>query len=863
MLKLENIVKTYQTGTVQQTALRNVSLTFRRSEFVCILGQSGSGKTTMLNIIGGLDRYTSGQMSIGGVPTDTYKERDWDRYRNRSVGFIFQSYNLIPHQSVLANVELAMTISGASKKRRRRHAVRALAMVGLKEHMHKRPNQLSGGQMQRVAIARALVNDPDILLADEPTGALDSETSIQIMQLLQEIAEDRLVIMVTHNAELAEQYATRTVRLLDGQIVSDSDPYYETGEEEPARPLRHSHGVDKKRLPKTSMSFGTALSLSFNNLRTKKGRTFLTAFAGSIGIIGIALILALSSGMQSYVSDIETDTLSSYPIIIESQAVDLSDSAAETSSSASESEEGAQAQPADGVQQSGFAGDTLQRETPRTQHNDLAAFKAYLDSEAGNSIRQHTSAVRYGYGLELQVYSADTQRITQINPSPVYTGEDGNVTEEIWTEMIGNTELLQSQYDLLAGSWPQDYHDVVLVLDENNAISDTAMYALGLKDAAEFEELRTKVENGEAIRRDEYETASFSYDDLLGMEFLAVSNAAYYEEADGVWLDRRSDEAFMKDLLGSAETLRISGIIRPAADAAAAVIEGTVGYTAELTEHMIALNNDSAVVRAQKETPETNVFTGSAFMDTQNMSQDEVLEALPQAQRARLELLPESVRSVFLSYYMENAASTYEGNLQTLGAVDPDTPSTVELYLKDFSARDSVLAAIDAYNAERRQAGEESAAIQYTDVVGTMISSVTDVIDMITYLLIGFVSISLVVSSIMIGIITYISVLERTKEIGVLRSLGASRRDISRVFNAETAIVGLAAGLIGVGATLLLSLPINAVIQNLSGVSGIASLPPAGALVLILVSVALTMIAGLIPAHAAAKKDPVTALRSE
>lgn len=861
MLKLENIVKTYQTGTVQQTALRNVSLTFRRSEFVCILGQSGSGKTTMLNIIGGLDRYTSGQMSIGGVPTDTYKDRDWDRYRNRSVGFIFQSYNLIPHQSVLANVELAMTISGASKKRRRCHAARALAMVGLKEHMHKRPNQLSGGQMQRVAIARALVNDPDILLADEPTGALDSETSIQIMQLLQEIAEDRLVIMVTHNAQLAQKYATRTVRLLDGQIVSDSDPYCETEAAEPRQSTRLSRGDGKKRLSKTSMSFGTALSLSFNNLRTKKGRTFLTAFAGSIGIIGIALILALSSGMQAYVSDIETDTLSSYPIIIESQAVDLSDSAAETSSSASESEEGAQ--PADGVQQSGFAGDTLQRETPRTQHNDLAAFKAYLDSEAGNSIRQHTSAVRYGYGLELQVYSADTQRITQINPSPVYTGEDGNVTEEIWTEMIGNTELLQSQYDLLAGSWPQDYHDVVLVLDENNAISDTAMYALGLKDAAEFEELRAKVENGEAIRRDEYETASFSYDDLLGMEFLVVSNAAYYEEADGIWLDRRSDEAFMKDLLGSAETLRISGIIRPAADAAAAVIEGTVGYTAELTEHMIALNNDSAVVRAQKETPETNVFTGGAFMDTQNMSQDEVLEALPQAQRARLELLPESVRSVFLSYYMENAASTYERNLQTLGAVDPDTPSTVELYLRDFSARDSVLAAIDAYNAERRQAGEESAAIQYTDVVGTMISSVTDVIDMITYLLIGFVSISLVVSSIMIGIITYISVLERTKEIGILRSLGASRRDISRVFNAETAIVGLAAGLIGVGATLLLSLPINAVIQNLSGVSGIASLPPAGALVLILVSVALTMIAGLIPAHAAAKKDPVTALRSE
>ena len=861
MLKLENIVKTYQTGTVQQTALRNVSLTFRRSEFVCILGQSGSGKTTMLNIIGGLDRYTSGQMSIDGVPTDTYKDRDWDRYRNRSVGFIFQSYNLIPHQSVLANVELAMTISGASKKRRRHHAVRALAMVGLKEHMHKRPNQLSGGQMQRVAIARALVNDPDILLADEPTGALDSETSIQIMQLLQQIAEDRLVIMVTHNAQLAQKYATRTVRLLDGQIVSDSDPYYETEAVEPRRSTRLSCGDGKKRLPKTSMSFGTALSLSFNNLRTKKGRTFLTAFAGSIGIIGIALILALSSGMQAYVSDMETDTLSSYPIIIESQAVDLSDSAAETSSSASESEKGVQ--PADGVQQSGFAGDTLQRETPRTQHNDLAAFKAYLDSEAGNSIRQHTSAVRYGYGLELQVYSADTQRITQINPSPVYTGEDGNVTEEIWTEMIGNTELLQSQYDLLAGSWPQDYHDVVLVLDENNAISDTAMYALGLKDAAEFEELRTKVENGEVIRRDEYETASFSYDDLLGMEFLVVSNAAYYEETDGIWLDRRSDEAFMKDLLGSAETLRISGIIRPAADAAAAVIEGTVGYTAELTEHMIALNNDSAVVRAQKETPETNVFTGGAFMDTQNMSQEELLKALPQAQRAQLELLPESVRSVFMSYYMENAASTYEGNLQTLGAVDPDTPSTVELYLRDFSARDSVLAAIDAYNSERRQAGEESAVIQYTDVVGTMISSVTDVIDMITYLLIGFVSISLVVSSIMIGIITYISVLERTKEIGILRSLGASRRDISRVFNAETAIVGLAAGLIGVGATLLLSLPINAVIQNLSGVSGIASLPPAGALVLILVSVALTMIAGLIPAHAAAKKDPVTALRSE
>lgn len=862
MLKLENIQKTYFTASLRQDALKGVSICFPRSEFVCILGPSGSGKTTLLNIIGGLDRYTSGKMSIGGVSTARYTERDWDAYRNRSVGFVFQNYNLIPHQSVLANVELALTISGVSRKERVRRAQQALESVHLGEQMHKKPNELSGGQMQRVAIARALVNDPEILLADEPTGALDSDTSLQIMDLLREIAQDRLVIMVTHNAALAETYADRIINLLDGKIVSDTRPYEEAQDavaesvaapEEQAAPDR-----PKKKNKKTSMSFATALVLSFNNLRTKRGRTLLTSFAGSIGIIGIALILALSSGMQAYISNVEADTLSSYPLIIQSEAVSLDMDSASATEKADTSETDHAGD--NGIYQSGFAGDMLQKETPQTQSNDLAAFKAYLDSDAGESIRRHTSAVRYGYGLELQVYSADTaDGVKQVNPSSLLDTS----SEQIWTEMIGNTELLQNQYDLLAGSWPKDYHDVVLVLDENNSISDTAMYALGLKDAAEFEEIREKVENGEAISSEDYAQADFTYDDLLGMQFKVLSNAAYYENEDSVWIDRRSDENFMKNVLSSAETLQISGIIRPSDHAAASVISGTIGYTPELTEHVISLNNSSAVVQAQQDSPQVNVFTGAAFLDTQNMSQDELLRTLPSAQRMQLMLLPESIRSMFLTYYLENAASTYADNLKTLGAVDADTPTTVELYLNDFSARDRVIEAIDAYNAQKQQLGQEDAVIQYTDLVGVMISSVTDVINIITYLLIAFVSVSLIVSSIMIGIITYISVLERTKEIGVLRSLGASRRDVSRVFNAETAIVGLSAGLIGVGVTLFLQLPINAIIKGLSGVEGIASLPPVGAIVLIFVSVALTIIAGLIPARAAAKKDPVSALRSE
>lgn len=869
MLQLKNIRKTYVTGGITQQALKGIDLNFRENEFVSILGQSGSGKTTLLNIIGGLDQYTDGDLIINGISTKQYKSSDWDAYRNKSIGFIFQSYNLIPHQTVLANVELALTLAGISKKERKQRAIEVLEKVGLKDHIHKKPNQMSGGQMQRVAIARALINNPDILLADEPTGALDSETSIQVMELLKEIAKDKLVIMVTHNPELAEQYSTRIIRLKDGVIQGDTNPCTEN------ETKQNDKEVEKKKTAKNkvSMSFFTALSLSFNNLKTKKGRTILTSFAGSIGIIGIALILALSNGMQAYIANVEEDTLSSYPITIQNQGIDLLKMQSNTMERASDSEEEHEL---DKVYQGGYAADTLELQNIKLKDNDLTKFKEYIESEDGKKIRDNTNAIQYGYNLDLQIYKPDTtDGIVQINPSPVLTQDAGNsqmassmkamgiTSSEVWTEMIGNEELLSSQYDLLAGQWPQNYNEVVLIVDENNEISDMTLYALGLKDSEELENIKEKLNEGKELSSSDYSKESYSYDDILQTEFKLVLNTDYYKNVNGKWVDQRNDEDYMKEIIDKGVTIKIAGIIRPSKEAASTSINGTIGYTNDLTKYVMKQTNASKIVKEQKNNPNVNVFTGKEFVNAEDISDEELLNQLDDSQKATIMALPEEERSSYLASYKESLNTTYEDNLETLGSVRSNQPASISLYLKDFDAREQVIEAIDEYNAQQTKAGNENNVIEYTDMVGIMTSSITSIINMITYLLIGFVSISLVVSSIMIGIITYISVLERTKEIGILRSIGASKKDVSRVFNAETMIVGFSAGAIGIIITLLLTIPINILIKNLSGVSNIAALPVEGAIILILISVFLTTIAGLIPAKMAAKKDPVIALRSE
>lgn len=861
MLQLKEVVKTYATEALTQTALKGVSIRFRKSEFVSILGPSGSGKTTLLNIIGGLDRYTSGDLLINGVSTRDYRDRDWDAYRNRSIGFVFQSYQLIPHQSVLSNVELALTLAGVSRKERRARAEAVLEQVGLRDHIHKKPNQLSGGQMQRVAIARALINNPEILLADEPTGALDSETSVQIMGLLKEIAREKLVIMVTHNPELAESYSTRIVRLLDGEIVSDSNPY-DGGEGDTVS--------EEREATKVSMSFWTALSLSLQNLRTKKGRTILTAFAGSIGIIGIAMILSLSSGMKGYITQVEEDALSTYPITIESQGIDL---LGEQEKHMAQSQEEEDSHDTDRVYQGGYAGRTLERQTLQLQNNDLARFKQWLEQGEETAIREGTSAIQYGYSTPLCVYRESEDGMLQVNPSPLLEeenpmpmaamGESMGISGDIWTEMMDNRSLLEDQYDVLAGRWPSSYDEVVLLVNENNEISDLTLYTLGLKDGQEVEEMKQDLADGKELDESQYEKTSYSYEELLNLQFRVLPVTAYYEKVDGAWIDRREDEAFMEQALEKALPLRVVGILRPSESAAAAAIGGSVGYTKELTEYLIDQVNQSDIAKEQKENPEINVFTGREFISAENMSQEELLATLSPGQQAQMRMLTEAERTTYLDAYAQSLEATYEDNLETLGIVDREKPSSVSLYLKGFESREQVIDAINRYNQEQQDQGHEEYVITYTDMVGIMMDSVKQIIDMISYLLIGFVSISLVVSSIMIGIITYISVLERTREIGILRSIGASKRDISRVFNAETVLVGLAAGLIGIGLTLLLLIPLNLVIEHLSGVSALAALPPLGGVILVVISVVLTMIAGLIPSRLAAKKDPVVALRTE
>ncbi len=985
MLRLSNITKTYPSGEV--TALRDVSLAFRPNEFVSILGPSGCGKTTLLNIIGGLDRYSSGELSVRGVPTTDFRDRDWDTYRNHSVGFVFQSYNLIPHQTVLANVELALTLSGVSRSERRKRAVDALEAVGLGDQLRKKPSQMSGGQMQRVAIARALVNDPDILLADEPTGALDSETSVQIMEILRKIAENKLIIMVTHNPELADTYSTRIIRLLDGRVIADSNPY---AAEEEAREVHKASAADAGKKGKTSMSFGTAVSLSMNNLMTKKGRTFLTAFAGSIGIIGIALILSLSNGIHLYIEKVQEDTLSTYPISIQQSTVDMSSLMA----SLMESREDKLESHEDGRVYSNVMMydlmDTMMSADVR--ENNLTAFIEYLESDE-SGIEDYASTIMYGYDAPLEIYATDTvDGITKINPSEMFadmmggsSASDGMTTGlsmgsllstssglNIWQKMIDNEELMEEQYDVIAGHWPESYEEVVLVVDKNNEINDVYLYALGFKDGEELREMMQAVMKGETFNA---ESTSWSYDELLGHEFALVLPADCYKKSDdGTYEYMGENESFMKVVIDNAVKLKIAGIVRPNPEAVAASLTGAIGYTSALTEYVIDRTAASAIVKEQLANEERDILTGLKFDDgtteiptgaaTAPYIREEIA-AMTNADKAALyakkastlsdedataqaneqlaampaEMVTEMVRTVMMEQSgmdeatvgaylasmseedfaatalsivvgqvkatyaaeietqlgtlstdelagqlevlletMEDEAvaekfaevmpawfsdSTYEENLKLLGYCDKTSPTSVNIYAKTFEDKDRIAEIITEYNRKCSADGREEDIINYTDYVALMMSSISTIINVISYVLIAFVSISLVVSSIMIGIITYISVLERTKEIGILRAIGASKKDISRVFNAETLIVGLTSGTLGIVTTLLLCIPANIVIKHLTDISNLTKLPPVGGIALILISMTLTLIAGLIPANLAAKKDPVEALRSE
>ena len=1013
MLQLKNIVKTYVAGDTKQDALKGVSMNFRENEFVSILGQSGSGKTTLLNIIGGLDRYTSGDLIINGVSTRKYKDADWDYYRNHSIGFVFQSYNLIPHQSVLSNVELALTLAGISKKERRARAIEVLKKVGLADHIHKRPNQMSGGQMQRVAIARALINNPDILLADEPTGALDSETSVQIMELLKEIAKDKLVIMVTHNPELAAKYSTRIIRVLDGRIVDDTDPYN----------VPDQVSVEPQKRKKISMSMATAVSLSFNNLKTKKGRTLLTAFAGSIGIIGIALILSLSTGIQDYVNDLQRDTLSSYPVTIEKEESPLASIL--TAAAPKEDEEDTEKKENTVYSNNRmyelfnamFASDS--------ETNNLTKFKKYLDErmaedddgKANDALKDHVETIQYQYDVKLNTYiktedgyrstdmttvftngttsqstssddSSDNSMSSMMGMSSSSMSQMSSSMMSLWSELLpgSNGELISDmvydQYDLEAGRWPEAADELVLIMSDQNEITDVAFYALGLMSDEEVTDMMKAVMKSEALSTEQRE---ISYDDILGTTFKLILNPDYYtKEANGTWSYIGDDKDSMNLVIDHGYDLKIVGIVKPNPDAAVTSATGSFGYTSALTQYVIEKTNDSELVKEQKlpENENLDLLTGLPFvitkendptdeekaekikeyfaglndvdktkiyteilseptdeeieqMTTSYMQQfsdrdsiialvaktmgmdeetaksyledysDEELQAMLQKQLVQMikENKSESAQAqvlqmrmnatqqgdlfgttgyaavaqafdelidstddtkVLAKYYDEYMPSTVSGStleetLQKLSAVDLDSPSAINIYAKSFDDKEKIADVITQYN----ETAEEDDQISYTDYVALLMSGVNTMINAVSYGLIAFVSISLIVSSIMIGIITYISVLERTKEIGILRSVGASKKDISRVFNAETAIIGLTAGLMGIGVTLLLNIPISMVIDNLTGIGNIAKLPVTGAVILVAISVALTMIAGLIPSKLAAKKDPVIALRSE
>ena len=1008
MLTLKKIVKDYPAGDTKVEALKGIDIEFRKSEFVAILGPSGCGKTTLLNIIGGLDSYTSGDLIISGKSTKEFVASDWDSYRNHSIGFVFQSYNLIPHQSVLANVELALTLSGVSRAERRRRAKEALQKVGLGDQLNKKPNQMSGGQMQRVAIARALVNDPEILLADEPTGALDTATSLQIMEILKEISKDKLIIMVTHNPELAETYATRTVKLLDGNITEDSNPYH--GESIEILSKKEQKKRKDKMHKKASMSIFTALSLSLNNLMTKKTRTFLTSFAGSIGIIGIALILSVSSGVQAYIDRVQEDTLSSYPITIQHETVDMTDLVSTMMDSSSTSEE----HELDRIYASAILYDLVNKlNAIETNKNNLKDFKVYLESE--KAFDDCVSAFKYTYNLDFSIYTKDTAgKIVKsdvmellnsiygfdvesgmMNPmggvagagadsgfaglmsSPSTNPMMSSGAMTIWEELLSgeNGDLINStlkdQYDVIYGSWPESYNEIVLVVDENNEISDLTLYALGLKTADEMKENMQMAATGEQI--DTSALGSWSYEEICDMSFRLIPSANKYQrQENGTYVDLSATEAGLDYLYNnnsSSIDLRVVGIIRESKDAVSSMIKGSLGYTEALVEHIISIGEENELVKAQLADHATDVFTGlpfpteteAALTDAQKaeafkvylenitpaekstyfmalacipneeyltsalaqamggMSEDEKLTTLVKAFATQMGVdeasvtdyvsgLTEDERNTYLTQILtltiteqyaagvqaqlgaltvdQMAAqfdatpytdaqlaflhdnlmpsavsdSTYDENLYKLGYVDKSNPDTINIFARSFEQKDVISDLISEYNTKVNEEDQ----ISYTDYVALLMSSVTTIISAISYVLIAFVAISLVVSSIMIGIITYISVLERTKEIGILRSIGASKRDISRVFNAETLIVGFASGAIGIGITLIFNVIINIILHALTGIPNLnAVLPVNGAIILIVLSMALTSIAGLIPSKIAANKDPVVALRTE
>ena len=1090
MLQLLNICKSYTTADFTQTALDNVSVSFRDNEFVAILGPSGSGKTTLLNIVGGLDHYDSGNLIIDGISTEQYKDKDWDAYRNNRIGFVFQSYNLIPHQTVLSNVELALTLSGVSRAERHDRAVAALQKVGLGDHVNKKPSQLSGGQMQRVAIARALINDPEILLADEPTGALDSKTSVQIMDLLTEIANDRLVIMVTHNPELAEDYATRIVTLTDGVIRSDTDPYEPTAED-----MR----VSEKPARRTKMSFLTALSLSFKNLMTKKGRTLMTAFAGSIGIIGIAAILSLANGVNNYIKSVEEETLSEYPLQIQSTGFDMTSMMLGAATGAGGNTGEAEG---DGDQDKVGVTEMVTNMFSSIGSNDLASLKEYLDS-GQSDIDQYTNAIEYTYNVAPQIYSSNTDKLRQVNPdkslSALGLGSTASsnslmsmsMSTDVFYEMPSDPNLYESQYDVKAGHWPENHNEVVLVLTGNGNISDFMLYTLGLRDANEFDDMVKKFAAEEEVTTpDNIEQPT--YDDILGITFKLVQATDYYVHDDefNVWKDKTDDTDYMRNLVNNGEDVKIVGIVQPREDATATMLSSGINYPSTLTDYVIEQAASSTIVKDQLAHPDTNVFTDKPFgeeddgegfdmqslftidgdaiqaafkfdesaltsglsgmsldlsglsldmgslpafdgssialdpssidmsnlvdfsdikldlgdvqptMDSAKMqaamedimagfnpwyanwAQEQVAQgkvptmedgakayleseevqkkiadaimgsidmkqatealqtqlqqqlsakmqqAVPAMAQALESQLQASITTAMSSYmqnvlgaYMQqmqtaletqvsaamqqsmnqiaanmfNAMSidesafanafqmnmdendltelmmsmmgkedaSYDNNLKKLGYADFNKPSGIDIYPIDFESKEKVIGILDAYNDRMTADGEDDKVITYTDFVGTLMASVTDIVNMISYVLVAFVAISLVVSSIMIGVITYISVLERKKEIGILRSIGASKGDISRVFNAETIIVGFTAGVIGIGLTMLACIPANAIVYSLFDVANVASLPWQAAVILVAISVFLTFLAGLIPSSAASRKDPVEALRSE
>ena len=841
MLQLQHISKVYHTGNQEFHALKDISIRFRENEFVSILGQSGSGKTTLLNIIGGLDQYTSGDLLIQGKSTKQFKNRDWDSYRNHTIGFVFQSYNLIGHQTALSNVEIAMTLSGVSKAERKKRAIEALERVGLKDHLYKKPNQMSGGQMQRIAIARALVNNPKVVLADEPTGALDSETSVQIMELLKDIAKERLVIMVTHNPELAQAYSTRIVQVLDGNILSDSNPY---------EPIEESKQGDIQ-LTKTKMSFMTALALSFNNLLTKKGRTFLTAFAGSIGIIGIALILALSNGVSGYVKKTQEDTLVSLPLTISEKN---QSNLLATSPDLSE-------KPYKDNNELGINTVLTKLLKKQIGKNDLASFKSYLDEHA-SEVQALTKDIRYRYNLQPYIYATDTSNGPKsILPSTLADEVDtSNQTIkgylqniDYWSELSSDSNMLESQYDVLEGRFPQDKSEIVLIVDENNEISDLLLYSLRIKDPSEL---------NDAKKLDELGSQTYQYSDFIGKTFKAVVNTNRFAKENNRWMNKINNASYMKTQIENGLELKIVGVLRQKEGTSSGVNSpsGGVAYTSALIDYTSEQIQNSDIVKEQEANPTINVFTGKAFAkDPKPFNSAD----LTQEEKIQLAKMTPEQQAQYIQQYNDNSAATYEENLEKLGVIDKSKPTAIEFYTSSFQQKQKLKDFINAYNTDKKDAGEDDKALAYSDDIQTIMSSITTMVGVITTVLVGFVAISLIVSSIMIAIITYISVLERTKEIGILRAMGASKKDIRRIFTAETAIEGFISGVLGISITLLATIPINTIVAKMTNVENVAQLPWEAALILIGISIVLTMLAGLIPSRIAAKKDPVESLRSE